>query len=252
MSEIEDYEGIDIFGCNNLESGERGSLSMNERAYLSEVMEYPNDLATRIDELLDSIPPKAIDSNRDIAKMIEPVKDNFDVTLLEAPSDVAQIESISNTLESMPELDYSNWKEMSVEERVAVIQEAEIKIAEIEHRPPCPIVLEPMGELTFGNFSFADKTIILNSDYLESNSFNDYKETLGTLIHEGRHAYQDYNMNERQVHPRGGIVDNWQFNGYDMGYLDCETFGFELYSSQPLEADATAFARDVLSNYLRS
>ena len=252
MSAIEDYEGIDFSENSNLEQSEKGSLSINERDYLSEVLPYPSDLASRIDELNACEPPKAIDSNKEIAEMIEPVKDNFDVTLLEAPSDSIQIESISDTFENMTELDYSNWKEMSVEERASAIQDAEMRIAEIEHRPPCPIVLEPMGESTFGYFSPSDKTITLNSDYLESNSFNDYKETLDTLVHEGRHAYQDYNMNERQVHPRSGEVDNWRFNDHDMGYLDCETFGFELYAMQPMESDASAFAHDVLSNFLRS
>ena len=72
---------------------------------------------------------------------------------------------------------------------------------------------------------------------------------MDTLIHEGRHAYQDYNLNEREVHPRSGDVSNWRLNEERFGYQDAEHCGMKAYALQPVEADARAFAEDVLKQY---
>lgn len=58
-------------------------------------------------------------------------------------------------------------------------------------------------------------------------------------------------MTTREVHPRGAEIENWRLNSdSDLGYLDAQTWGFELYEYQPMEADARAFAGDVLNHYL--
>ncbi|MCM1352934.1 MAG: hypothetical protein NC250_09420, partial [Alistipes senegalensis] len=94
-----------------------------------------------------------------------------------------------------------------------------------------------------------DKTITINSTYLEASSRNPeiFQEILDTLIHEGRHAYQDYNMNEREVHPRRSEIDSWRENescGYYSG--DASELGARLYRFQPQETDARQFAQDVI------
>ena len=75
-----------------------------------------------------------------------------------------------------------------------------------------------------------------------------YEDVLDTLIHEGRHAYQDYNLNVRETHPRHGEVANWNLNEF-YGYQDVENCGFKAYAMQPMETDARAFAEDVLKCY---
>ena len=156
-------------------------------------------------------------------------------------------------MESIDGLCFDEWKDSTFEQKVNSLQELEKSIPEIAHRPPCQINVENLGEGNYGYFDPNTKDITVNSMYIDSNGFNDYKETLDTIVHEGRHAYQDYNMTEREVHPRVSEVDNWRLNNdSQLGYLDAQHWGFELYQYQPMEADARAFAGDVLNQYLKN
>lgn len=125
----------------------------------------------------------------------------------------------------------------------------EYKIAEIEHRNPCQLNFQDMPYGSLGYYDPKTKEITLNSRYVNSDELVGYKETLDTLIHEGRHAYQDYNMKEREVHTREGEVNMWKWNEYEIGYQDAMLCGFEAYAMQPVETDARAFAEDVLKSY---
>lgn len=167
-----------------------------------------------------------------------------------APNDLEQIESISDYLSSIKELKFDIWKTLPLFERFDILQEAENKIAVIEHRKPCSLVLMDLKYEDYGFYSFEDKTITLNVKYVNDDDFQSYKETLDTLIHEGRHAYQDYNLTERPVHPRDGEVNIWKWNENDLGYQNALLCGFEAYAMQPVETDARAFAEDVLNYYL--
>jgi len=227
------------------------SFSSFEMDYISEMKDYPGDLVDRIDEFNTTVPPKAIDANGEINDMILPVKDSINPIYLEAPSDSVQIEQISDSMKHVEELRFDNWKESTLETKKGVLQDIEMQIAEIEHRPPCELVYEEMGDGEFGYYDKERGVIALNETYINSDSFTDYKETLDTLIHEGRHAYQEYNLNEREVHPRSGEVDNWRINENETGYLNPQLYGFELYRVQPLEADATAFANDIVRRFLK-
>ena len=66
---------------------------------------------------------------------------------------------------------------------------------------------------------------------------------------EGRHAYQDYNINVCEVHPRHSEVESWAETMGDgkWGYWgDCSTLiGQRLYEQQSVEIDARNFAHDV-------
>ena len=181
----------------------------------------PEELAIRIDDITGGIPPKAIDSNPQIAEMLEPIRDQIPPKYLEAPNDMEQVSQISDMMADTIELRPENWKQLSQEERLAVLNDLEIKIAEIEHRPPCPI-------------------------YTSQACF---KETLNTLVHEGRHSYQTYNMTERATHTSQGDLTNWHKNMEEFGYQSVQKCGFKAYWLQPIEADARKFAEDVLTAY---
>lgn len=257
---FEDYEGVS--DSNGLEQffdsmsiDERDFLSSTESNYIEEVLPYKDSdlLAARIDEMGASMPPKAIDSNKEVADLIEPMKDDINPLYLEAPADSVQISESVEAMESIDGLSFDEWKDSTFDQKVSSLQELENSIAEIAHRPPCQINVENLGEGNYGYFDPNTKDITVNSMYIDSNGFNDYKETLDTIVHEGRHAYQDYNMTEREVHPRGSEVENWRLNNdSQLGYLDAQHWGFELYQYQPMEADARAFAGDVLNQYLKN
>ena len=257
---FEDYDGVS--DSNGLEQffdsmsiDERDFLSSTESNYIEEVLPYKDSdlLAARIDEMGASMPPKAIDSNKEVADLIEPMKDDINPLYLEAPADSVQISESVEAMESIDGLSFDEWKDSTFDQKVSSLQELENSIAEIAHRPPCQINVENLGEGNYGYFDPNTKDITVNSMYIDSNGFNDYKETLDTIVHEGRHAYQDYNMTEREVHPRVSEVDNWRLNNdSQLGYLDAQRWGFELYQYQPMEADARAFAGDVLNQYLKN
>ena len=247
---FEDLESI--VSATHLTEGLRNSISIDQAEYINECVEGGNIsvLIDRIDELSLYQPPKGVDSDRSVAELIEPVKEQMDSKYLEAPNDSEQISQICDFLSETPELQYENWETLTPSERLNVLQKVEYEIAEIEHREPCPIIVEVLPDNEYGFYSPENKTITVNERYLCDTGFNGYKETLDTLIHEGRHAYQDYNLTQREVHPRSGEVNNWKWNEYGVGYLSADLYGYEIYSVQVVEADAKAFAADVLKNYL--
>ncbi len=248
MNLIEDYEGLsDTRGVEGTQSASRNQLD-----YVEEIvpLDNPTLLVERIDELSDANPPKAIDADKSIAEVIEPMKDSIPNIYLEAPSDSMQIEQISSRMEDIEGLEFNEWKELAFEDRVNVLQKLEDNIADIAHRPSCQIFVQDMPEGQMGYFDPESKTITVNSKYIQSNDFSDYKENLDTIVHEGRHAYQNYNVTEREIHSRSGEVTNWKRNENEWGYQCAELFGFEAYEMQPVEADARAFAEDVLKKYL--
>lgn len=257
---FEDYEGIsNARGLNGILDtrtiDERNFLTQNESSYIKEVLPYNNSelLVSRIDEMCSSIPPKAIDSNKEVAELIEPIKDNISPEYLEAPSDNVQITEYVNVMNNIDGLKYCDWVSSGYEQKIEILQELENSVARIAHRPSCRINVKDLGIGNYGNFDLNTKEITVNSHYIKSDNFVDYKETLDTIVHEGRHAYQDYNINERLVHPRGTEVENWRLNSdSQLGYLDAQTWGFELYEYQPLEADAKAFAGDVINQFLKN
>ena len=91
---FEDYEGVsDSNGLEQVSDSksidERNFLSSTESNYIEEVLPYKDSdlLAARIDEMGASMPPKAIDSNKEVADLIEPMKDDINPLYLEAPAD---------------------------------------------------------------------------------------------------------------------------------------------------------------------
>ena len=71
------------------------------------------------------------------------------------------------------------------------------------------------------------------------------------MIHEGRHAYQNYNLEQREVNSDSYSTFEWRQNMED-GYKSPEIYGFRAYWTQPVEVDARAFAQDVLDIYKES
>ena len=96
--------------------------------------------------------------------------------------------------------------------------------------------------------------MVVSENVLTSDSYHDYKEVIDTLLHEGRHAYQDYNLNVRQTEQSDTLVDAWRVNLQKLGYDSVGTFdvmfatkGFYRYYTQPIEVDARYFAETVMN-----
>lgn len=260
---IEDLEGVSSV-TNDTQKLE--SVSEIELEFIGECLcpPRPDELADRVDAIYGGNPPKSIDSIPDIASLIEPIKDVMPTKYLEAPSDLEQVEQISDVMSDTKGLKYEEWVKLSPEQRLAVLNELEQKIAVIEHRPTCPISMEDMGNITKcgnrlsgsmgyhlpGNF-LCNEEISINSKLIESNDPVFHKEVLNTVIHEGRHSYQDYNINCRSNHTSSGDLTNWSENMHKYGYQSAEKYGFKAYWMQPVEADARKFAEDVINAYTK-
>ena len=153
------------------------------------------------------------------------------------------------------------WKELGLEERVKLLNELESRIAEIEHRPACPIEVKDLGKISEykgmlqGHMGYHETTlwggerIVINSELVKSNNPKYFNEVLDTVIHEGRHSYQTYNLEHRETHTSKGDLTNWKTNMNEYGYQNAALCGFKLYWMQPVEADARKFAEDVLNAY---
>ena len=246
MNDLENLEGLSSANKYEAISG----LTDSQRDYIKEVLPTQDQtlIVARIDELSMTQPPQAIDSNPELAAMLGDSVESIDTKYLEAPNDFEQAEQISDAMLVIEGTDYDGWQKLSPKQRVDMLQKVEIAAARIAHREPCQIIVKNLGENHFGFYSQETKTITLNSDYLKGDGYS-YKMSLDTVIHEGRHAYQDYNLNERQVHPSPGDLTNWYLNHNKYGYQDVKTYGFPRYWMQPVEADARKFAEDVTSKF---
>lgn len=178
---------------------------------------------------------------------------------LEVLYDSEVTEQIAEYLSSLEELRFENWTKLSLEQRKELLNRIERQIAAIEHRPPLPIDVEKMKASTFGYQSSYYHKIALNSLYVGSNSKKDYNEVIDTIIHEGRHAYQHYNVDKKLIHESASVVNTWRENFYNPKYQyynsgSCiipvkgrlQDVGFRLYYYQPVEIDARNFASDVM------
>ncbi|MBM6673868.1 hypothetical protein [Marseilla massiliensis] len=174
---------------------------------------------------------------------------------IEASHDFIQIEQVSDVLADCKELDHGKWQQLEMSEKEYVLNDLEHKIAEIEHRPPCPVRIVNLPHRTFGGYNPETKTIDINSIYVKMSDVDkrQFREVIDTLIHEGRHAYQDYNVNVCEVHPRHSEVISWAetMEGGKWGYHgDVSTkLGQRLYEQQSIEIDARNFAADVLDKF---
>lgn len=179
-----------------------------------------------------------------------PVIESYPAEIHNAPSDSEQACKISECVQYIPKFRFENWASLELAEKEGVLNALEERIAEIECRPACPVRLAELGENVLGGYNPYSKDITINSRYVEAADFESYREVIDTLVHEGRHAYQDYNVNVAEIHPRHSEVVSWAetMEGGKWGYWgDCSSvLGQRLYEQQSIEIDARNFARDVL------
>ena len=178
-------------------------------------------------------------------------------------TDLEMSEEISEFVESFKELRYENWTRLSPKERVEVLNKVEQGIAEIEHRPSLRVDSELMPPKSLGYQSSVAHKIALNSMYINANNPQIHREVIDTIIHEGRHAYQHFNVDVKCIHESSYQVEQWRENFYDPKYGYYRYCGqkieipfgenkhydaaWRLYYYQPVEIDARKFSGDVMN-----
>lgn len=169
-----------------------------------------------------------------------------------APSMEVQATEICEVFRDIPELQFEKWQELSIEQRTEVLNAFEAEIAKIEMRNEMPVEHENLGPGTYGYYD--GNKVVISDALIGSDSYADYREVLDTLLHEGRHAYQYYNLDVRQTEQSDALVDAWRVNLKELGYDSASTYdtlfatrGFQRYYTQPIEVDARHFAETVMN-----
>ncbi len=127
------------------------------------------------------------------------------------------------------------WEKLGINERLEVLQTVENYMAEIQERPPVKVYANQMEPFVFGYFD--GESIYLNANHLLS---NDVAKRVETTIHEGRHAYQRYAVENPGHHSDDLEVSVWAENLAD--YRTMQMHGARAYKAQPVEVDARAYA----------
>lgn len=225
------------------------------------------DLIPESEIVSDVVEPLG-DSSLETGEALNDPQENLEVLqsrleTTEFVTDLEMSEGIADYLETVEEIKFENWSKLSLEQKTEVLNRIEQHVAAIEHRPALKVELEPMKPRTLGYQSASEHKIALNSMYVASNNPGVHREVLDTIIHEGRHAYQHYNVDVKNIHESGAEVATWRENFYDPRYQYYHSTGqkiiipykdgsrhdvdFRLYYYQPVEIDARNFAKDVMS-----
>lgn len=263
MYGLEDYEGIQP--NESLEGLQNEGLSEAQLEYMRELQVpasewhemQPQEQLVQMNDIIDRYSELGCKTELDDvfesvygSEMYETYQNMELLEQVEAPNDIEQIEQISDVVSSCDELRYENWENMSVSEKAEAINQLEQQIAQIECRPACQVRFAEMEPNEYGGYG-GNGDITLNECLLE-NDIDTYKELIDTIVHEGRHAYQDYNMHVQEVHPRHSEVESWRDTWGDgegkwTYWSDCRTeLGQRLYEQQSIEIDARNFAGDVI------
>ncbi|RAL22603.1 hypothetical protein [Thermoflavimicrobium daqui] len=133
----------------------------------------------------------------------------------------------------------SNWKRSSYNERLEALTKLEEEFARKQGRESCPVKEDDTLDFyECGYYDPNEKAIYINSKHLEDHQDYSYLNYLAveTIIHEGRHAYQDHCI-EAGLHDDKEELQKWIEN--DIDYYEDPPF---LYRFQILERDANDYA----------
>lgn len=155
------------------------------------------------------------------------------------PSDDAQqVKEATNRLMAIDEIKPETWQELEDPERLDTLQQVENEMAGVQGRPSVEVVADEMSRGSFGYFDGA--SIHVGAEALQDENV---AENVDTIVHEGRHAYQQYAVDHPGFHSDHEQVQAWDEN-FD-NYLTAEMYGQEAYQNQPVEADAWNYASQI-------
>lgn len=157
-----------------------------------------------------------------------------------------QIKQMVDYLNNMPEIKREKWINLSFEARVRAIQKIETQAAKVGCRPALAVDAAPMSKNNLGHMNWRDQKIVINESLLRSNKAVDFQQTIKTLLHESRHAFQYSNIALERTEPNDEKYQSWALN-IVTGYCVAKLFGMKNYYLQPLEVDARVFSEAVVS-----
>lgn len=155
-------------------------------------------------------------------------------------------------IEAIEKLDKTNWCQLSIQDKIDVLQCIENEFAKRTQRIPCPVSGYTDRPNVMGHYDRETQCIRINIEELASGTKygDDFAEHLDTVLHEGRHAYQDQAVRGLIVHPDQAEVERWRDNllpGHYISYSELP----EEYFKQPVEADAFSYAETMKNTVLQ-
>lgn len=154
---------------------------------------------------------------------------------------------------SMNDFETENWNKLSSIERREALQYLENQMALEQGRSPREVyVNDTLGKGQCGYYSPNDPTRIhINRDHLQSSKKGSQYDAMNTVIHEGRHAYQDDCIQGRLRNENLKEVELWKKN-YDKDVYNepGNTIKERLnYRYQPIEEDANNFTQNKMESF---
>lgn len=163
-------------------------------------------------------------------------------TLAEKASDVMA--------EVFDERTLREWGTMSMEQREAKLSEYYSKLGEALGINARGVIIEDCAVTAgVGVLGYNSGDGYLHIDYRNLQDPSRLIDVLNTTTHEARHQLQVEAIADPSRFPEisPGLIAEWEHNmrNYDNG-----AFGYESYYNQAVEADARAFATDVINGYI--
>lgn len=151
------------------------------------------------------------------------------------------------------------WAGLNAQQRLHALQEIENRFAWREGRTPCRVMVLPEDEQASESdgylcgqmdyYADGGPAIYLNGGYLGIGADADYMASafnsaaaLDTLLHEGRHCYQEQAVQEGNLPVDPDTLRNWGVNSLHYINSDYSDVGAAIYEFQPIERDANHFA----------
>lgn len=135
------------------------------------------------------------------------------------------------------------WIKYNSKKRFKYLQGFEQYFASIQRRNPCNLVVsQTFPSNVFGEFREENWEIIINNSLLMDDDL--MFKCMSTLLHEGRHAYQNthvnnvYNKNKKVF--KFSKAYKWR-NSFG-GYMDASNSDYVDYANQSIELDANMYA----------
>ncbi len=151
------------------------------------------------------------------------------------------------------------WEGMPPAERLQLLQELENREAHAQGRAAYQVVPERTNAAESNMGAFDGRVIRINELFLTDACMPDnaarftVASALDTIIHEGRHAYQQHVVNGRDK--SGTVPDDvrriWLINNIAYSNSTETAAGFALYAIQPIERDARSYAAQEVKRIYR-
>lgn len=154
----------------------------------------------------------------------------------------AQVHDAVASLSQVEEIKPEIWEGLGENERLSTLQNIENQMAGIQERDNVPVIADAnLADNEFGGYNGSE--IRINQNHLMGDQPAD--EMVDTIVHEGRHAYQDYAVNNPGVIKDNEVVNQFEENMQPGNYLTANEYGQSAYKNQPIEADAFNYAGQI-------